>query len=348
MKVGMICPYDWSYPGGVRSHIIGLVKALRRQGTEVEVIAPASEDEPEILAAGRTVGIPYNGSVARLCLSRRASALIRRRLAQGDLDLLHIHEPFSPSISLLTLLHAEVPVVATFHASAERSLAYRAARPWLSRPASKIEERIAVSGAAERLVGAYFPGEYRRIPNGIDRALFAEAAPVEVSDRPFVLFVGRPERRKGFDVAVAAMQKVRDELDVDLVAVGPTQADVPEWVSALGKVDQEQLPGIYRAASVFCAPSVEGESFGIVLVEAAAAGTPVVCSDLPGYREAAAGAAVHVPVGDVQATAEALLSVLRDEDLRQRLVAQGHRRAAELDWDVLVKDVMECYRTAVS
>lgn len=348
MKVGMICPYDWSYPGGVRSHIIGLVEALRGRGVGVEIMAPASEEEPEIFAAGRTVGIPYNGSVARLCLSRRAGALIKRRLERGDLDLVHIHEPFSPSVSLLTLRHARVPVVATFHASAERSLAYQVARPLLRPLAGKIAVRIAVSGAAERLAGAYFPGEFRRIPNGIDRNLFGQASPVQVGDKPFVLFVGRAEPRKGLDVAVAAMDKVRRQLDVDLVAVGPTPADVPDWVRALGKVDQQQLPGIYRAASVFCAPSLEGESFGIVLVEAAAAGTPVVCSDLPGYREAAGGAAIHVPVGDVEATAEGLLAVLQDSALAERLVAQGFSRAAELDWGALVDDVMDCYRTAVS
>lgn len=348
MKVGMVCPYDWSYPGGVRSHIIGLVEALGRHGTEVEVIAPASAPESEILSVGRTIGIPYNGSVARLCFSPGANQSVKSRLAQGDLDLVHIHEPFSPSISLISLYHAHIPVVATFHASADRSLAYQAAKPLLRPLFAKINQRIAVSAAAERLIGAYFPGEYRRIPNGIDRAQFAGAAPAEVSERPFVLFVGRPERRKGLDVAVAAMAKVRQRLDVDLVAVGPTPDDVPGWVRALGNVGQGELPGLYKAASVFCAPSLEGESFGIVLVEAAAAGTPVVCSDLPGYREAAAGAALHAPVGDAGATAEALLSVLEDPVMAKGLVEKGQRRAAELDWDVLVEDVTGTYEAAVS
>ncbi|MEX2587423.1 MAG: glycosyltransferase family 4 protein [Actinomycetota bacterium] len=348
MKVGMVCPYDWSYPGGVRSHIVGLVGALRRRGIEVEIIAPATDREPDIFAAGRTVGIPYNGSVARLCLSPRANSLIKRRLEQGDLDLVHIHEPFSPSVSVLTLTNARIPAVATFHASADRSIAYQVAKPLLRPLAGKIAVRIAVSGAAERLVGSYFPGEFRRIPNGIEQKRFAEAVPAELGDKPFVLFVGRPERRKGLDVAVEAVARVRKHLDVDLVAVGPTPADVPEWVRALGKVDQSELPRIYRAARVFCAPSLEGESFGIVLVEAAAAGTPVVCSDLAGYQEAAAGAALHVPVGDVGATADALLSVLQDPALAERLVVRGHRRAAALDWDALVDDVTGCYRSAVS
>lgn len=345
----MVCPYDWSYPGGVRSHITGLVKALRRLGVEVEILAPASGVEADIFAAGRSVGIPYNGSVARLCFSPRAARSIGARLERGDLDLLHIHEPFSPSVSLLSLRKAQVPVVATFHASAERSIAYRAARPLLRPLMDKVAVRIAVSGAAERLIGRYFPGEFRRIPNGIDRAGFAEGPGSEIgTGKPFVLFVGRAEPRKGLDVAVAAMEQVRRRLDVDLVAVGPTSEDVPDWVRALGKVEQQELPGIYRAARAFCAPSLEGESFGIVLVEAAAAGVPVVCSDLPGYREAAAGAALHVPAGDVPATAEALVSVLEDRAIADDLVARGRRRAAELDWDVLVCEVIECYRAAVS
>lgn len=349
MKVGMVCPYDWSYPGGVRSHIVGLAEALGRRGVEVEIMAPAGKPEPDIWMAGRTIGIPYNGSVARLCFSPGAARRVRRRVRQPDLDLLHIHEPFSPSVSLLALMASNIPVVATFHASAERSLAYSAARPALEPLMRKVAVRIAVSNAAERLIGTHFPGDYRRIPNGIDRNLFAEGLVAKLSNGPpVVLFVGRPERRKGLDVAVAAVQLLRESMEVDLVAVGPGPEDVPRWVRALGRVDQEELPRIYRAADVFCAPSLEGESFGIVLVEAAAAGTPVVCSDLPGYAEAAAGAALHAPVGDVEATAEALKSVLTDPGVAHRLIADGARRSAELDWDALVEDVTDCYDSAVS
>ena len=349
MKVGMVCPYDWSYPGGVRSHIEGLSAALERKGVEVQILAPASRKEPGIFAAGRTIGIPYNGSVARLCLSPQANRRVRKRLAQQDIDLLHIHEPFSPSVSMLALHHAGVPVVATFHASQVRSRAYATAKPFLDLLMEKITARIAVSRASLALVSHYFPGEYRNIPNGIQRARFADAEPARgVADgKPFVLFVGRPEPRKGLNVAVKAVEKVRESYPVELVAVGPRPNDVPSWVTALGPVANEALPGIYRAASVFCAPSISGESFGIVLVEAAAAGVPVVCSDLPGYVEAAAGAALHAPVGDANATASMILSVLTDADRAARMIARGRTRAWQLDWDVLSDEILEVYQAAL-
>lgn len=350
MKVGIVCPYDWSFPGGVRSHIQGLAAALRLKGTEVEIIAPATQPEPEIFTAGRTIGIPYNGSVARLCLSPSAYRRLRARLGEGDLDLLHIHEPFSPSVSLLSLYLAQMPVVATFHASAPQSRAYAFAKPVLEAIVlAKISQRIVVSSAALALVSRYFPGDYHTIPNGIQMARFAEAEPAQglAGGKPYVLFVGRPEPRKGLGVAVDAVERVRADYPVELVVVGPTEKDVPPWVHALGSVSQEELPGIYRSAAVFCAPSIGGESFGIILAEAAAAGVPVVCSDLPGYREAAAGAALHAPVGDAAATAALIRSVLTDRDRTDRMIARGRKRARQLDWDVLADDLIGLYRAAM-
>lgn len=345
MKVGLVCPYDWSYPGGVRSHIQGLSEALGRKGIEVLIIAPATKDEPEIFDAGRTLAIPYNGSVARLCLSPQANRRIRRRFAAGDLDLLHIHEPLSPSVSMLAVHQAKVPIVATFHASQVKSRAYATAKPFLELLMEKISGRIVVSKSAHNLISQYFPGEYRNIPNGIRMNEFAEAEPATglAGGKPFVLFVGRPEPRKGLGVAVKAVEKVRETLPIELVAVGPTAKDVPSWVHALGSVSQGDLPGIYRAASVFCAPSLGGESFGIVLAEAAAAGVPVVCSDIPGYVEAAAGAALHAPAGDAAATASMILSVLTDKDRGSRMIARGRKRAWQLDWDVLATEIIEVY-----
>lgn len=346
----MVCPYDWSCPGGVRSHILGLSEALRSEGHEVEIIAPAGKEEPGIFAAGRTIGIPYNGSVARLCFSPAANRRLAGRLGRGDLDLLHIHEPASPSVSLLALRLAEVPVVATFHASAERSRAYWIARPLLRPLIAKIGARIAVSKAARRLVSRYFPGDYRQIPNGITLSRWAGAAPAEELEdaRPFVLFVGRPEPRKGLEIAVAAVEKLRAARQLELVAVGPTTKEVPPWVRALGPVSETRLPRIHAAAEVLCAPSLGGESFGIVLAEAMAAGVPVVCSDIHGYIDAAAGAALHVPAGDAEATARALESVLGDPALRAELVGKGRKRASELDWSALVEDVLDCYHQALT
>lgn len=350
MKVGIVCPYDWSFPGGVRSHIIGLADALRERGTQVEIIAPATDPEPEIFAAGHTLGIPYNGSVARLCFSPAANRRLAERLSRGDLDLLHIHEPASPSVSLLSLRLTKIPIVATFHASAERSLAYRFAKPVLAPLMRKISQRITVSEAARRLVAQYFPGDYTLIPNGITQAKFAGAQPLEglVPLKPFVLFVGRPEPRKGLSIAVKAVEILRARGEVGLVAVGPTPADVPDWVNARGSVSQSELPRIFAAADVFCAPSLGGESFGIVLAEAMAAGVPVVCSDIPGYVAAAAGAALHAPAGDAASTAELIGSVLADPELAAGLVRSGSIRAAELDWGVLVNEVSNLYEKALA
>jgi phosphatidyl-myo-inositol alpha-mannosyltransferase len=345
----MVCPYDWSFHGGVKSHVVGLSSVLRSAGHEVEVMAPASFSAPDILVTGRSLGIPYNGSVARLCFSPAAHAKIRERLEVGDLELLHLHEPGIPSVSMLALMQARVPVVGTFHASAPRSIAYQVARPLLRPMMDRISQRVAVSEASKRLISTYFPGDYHLIPNGIDFRRFSEAEPDPelVAIKPFVLFLGRPEPRKGFPVAVEAMRLVRSQLSVEMVAVGPAEGDAPEWVHALGHVSDDRLPGIYKAADLFCASSLSGESFGIVLAEAMAAGTPVVCSDVPGYVEAAAGAALHAPAGDAAATAELIACVLTSPSRAADLVSLGKQRARELEWGVLVRRILDLYEAAV-
>lgn len=352
MRVGIVCPYDWSYPGGVRSHILGLAEALPEAtggAVTAEIIAPATRPEAGIWAAGRTAGIPANGSVARICFGPGPRRRLAARLARGDLDVLHLHEPAIPSLSLLALAGARLPVVATFHASAERSLGYALARPLLQRAVRRIDERIAVSAAARALVGTYFPGTYATIPNGVSIARFAGAAPDPALEAvmPYVLFVGRPEPRKGFGTLLAAVGELRRRMDVRLVTTS-APAGHPDWVVPLGRVPDDRLPGIYAGAAAFCAPSLGGESFGVVLVEAMAAGTPVVCSDLVGYREAARDAAVMVPAGDPRALAAALGGVLEDPLGTERLVAAGQVRAAELDWRVLAARVARCYEAAVA
>jgi phosphatidylinositol alpha-mannosyltransferase len=351
LKVAIVCPYDWSYPGGVRSHVIGLRRALEEAGVGVEVVAPASKPEPGIVAVGSSFAIPANGSVARLCFSRSARRIVAERLGRGDVDVVHVHEPAIPSVSLLALMGPDLPSVATFHAAAEKSAGYAIARPLLGRWVRRIDVRIAVSEAAKGLIGAYFPGDYRIVPNGVDVPAFAGAPPDPELEalRPFVLFVGRPEPRKGFDVLLRAMELVRrDRPDVRLVWAGAAPEGLPGWVVALGPVPQERLASAYATADVFCAPSIGGESFGIILAESMAAGTPVVCSDLPGYREAAAGAAVLTPPGDAAALARALLDLLSDPARAAELVERGHRRVAALDWKVVAENVTAAYEDAVA
>jgi phosphatidylinositol alpha-mannosyltransferase len=348
MRVGVVCPYDWSFPGGVRSHILGLVAALRRREIGVEIVAPASHPEPEVFVAGRTVAVPANGSIARICCSPRAHRRVQEHLEEARLDLVHLHEPGTPSISLLALLGRQRPTVATFHAAAPRSLGYAVARPVLTPLFGRIHQRIAVSTAARELVGRYFPAPYRLIPNGVEVARFAGArpAPELVDLKPFVLFVGRPEPRKGFEVLRTAMEEVARAHDVRLVAAG-IPGERREWLVPLGRVGGDRLPGIYAAADLFCAPSLGGESFGLVLAEAMAAGVPVVCSELPGYREAGKDAPLYAPPGDARALATALGEVLSSDGRSRALSEAGRRRAAELDWEVLVDQVIDCYRRAL-
>lgn len=347
MKVALVCPYDWSNPGGVKSHIQGLGASLRNYGIDVEVIAPSSSPEGGIFRAGQPVPFSFNGSVARVCFSWAARARIRKRLAEGDIDLLHLHEPLIPSVSLLALMQKGVPAVATFHASAERSLAYSIARPILKHYFNRTKERVVVSKAAESFIGRHFPGPFSYIPNGVEAKRYRDALPDPELRKltPFVLFLGRPEPRKGLSIAIEAMARVRQHHDIAFVAVGPTPQQVPDWAVGVGPVSGDRLPGIYKAASVFLAPSTSSESFGIVLAEAMAAGTPVVCSNLPGYLEASADACLHVPVGNAAETAIAIRKAIRSpRELRER----GLRRAASLDWDVLVQQVIALYERALS
>lgn len=352
MKVGIVCPYDWSYPGGVRSHIRGLAEALRIKGVDARIIAPASSAvEEDVFSAGRTFGLPANGSLARLCFSKKAAKRVAQYVASEGIELLHLHEPLIPSLSLLCLMGAmgaKLPAIGTFHASAPKSVGYAVARGWLTKHFNRLDARVAVSQASEALVSRYFPGEYRRIPNGVDRSRFRDARPDPSLKHPFVLFVGRPEPRKGLEIAVAAMERLRMTMDVDLVVVGPEPTDVPDWVIALGPVGAYRLASIYKAADVFCAPSLRGESFGIVLAEAMSAGSPVVCSDLPGYMEASAGACLHVPAGSVEGLVEGLGKLLRDPGLATDLRRKGDARAGELDWSVVSSSVIDVYRSALS
>lgn len=357
-KVGMVCPYDWSYPGGVRTHIVGLANALRRKGIDVEIMAPASTADATIYALGRTVGIPYNGSVARLNFSFAARTRIAERLRGGDIDLLHIHEPFSPSVSFLALMQSSLPIVATFHMSRERSIAYFVARPLLEHFGRKIDHRIVVSEAARSLITRYLPprsGAETLLPNAIEVGRYRSASPDPALEalKPFVLFVGRHEPRKGLRVLARAMERVRQDADARLVIAGAGNdevlellGEVPEWIHALGPVPHEKLPSVYAAADVFCAPSLGGESFGLILTEAMATGRPVVASDIRGYRNAAGGAALFSPPRDAEALAASLVSVLTDSGLAADLSKRAQARASEFDWEELVDRVIEIYRSA--
>ncbi|HZA39677.1 MAG TPA: glycosyltransferase family 4 protein [Actinomycetota bacterium] len=360
MRIAIVCPYAWDLVGGVQTHIRALARTLRARDHDVQIIAPVSGRGDGVssgfAAAGRAVGIPANGSVAPVAFGPGAAIGVKRALDEFGPDVVHLHEPLIPSVSLHALWRSDAPLVGTFHASADSSLGYRVARPVLDRAARRLRVRTAVSDAARALASRYFPGEYALTPNGIQTELFTDAEPLDLGAGPRVLFFGRIERRKGLEVLVQAMTRLRD-LNATLVVAGSgpeerhcrklaAQLGVP--AEFIGRLDEGDVPRAYRAADVYCAPGLGGESFGIVLVEAMAAGTPVVCSDLTGFRAVAGGAAELVPPGEPGPLADALRVVLTDGERAARMSRAGRRLASMYDWSRLVAGVESIYERARS
>ncbi len=355
MRVCIITPYDLSHDGGVNRHALGLAGALRALGHDACVLGPASGGVPEgCEAVGRAVPVPANGSVARIGLLVPPAAT-RERLARGAFDVVHVHEPLVPGPGRHALRHARVPVVATFHANDDAELPlFRALRAAAAGPLARVDFGIAVSRPAKAFSRAIYRGRTAVVPSGVDLARFAcEAGPRRRAGPLGVLFVGRfGEARKGFPLlldAVARLRAAGRDVALDVVGLGP--AGSPARAGRLGvrfhgRVGDAELVQRYRAADVFCAPSLGRESFGMVLLEAMAAGCPVVASALPGYAEATRGAALLVPPGDARALAAALWRVGRDETLRASLVRRGGERAAALSWARIAGRVLQVYRHA--
>ncbi len=361
MNITIVCPYAWDRYGGVQTHVRSLAAALRRRDHDVTVIAPtageANRMEPDVRIVGRAIPIPANGSVAPLAFGPLATAGIRRALKEIDPEVLHVHEPLIPSLSLLALWNSHSPTIGTFHAAAESSAGYRLARPVLERAARHITIRTAVSAAARALAETYFPGDFVITPNGIDLERFERASALHVSSEPpSILFFSRLEKRKGVEVLIRAATSLQD-LGVELIVAGAGPQERSARALAqelgvkarfLGRVDESNVPGLFRAATVYCAPGLGGESFGIVLLEAMASGVPIVCSDLPGYREVVSRAGALVPPGDHEALASVLREVLTDPERRTQMGAASASRAELYDWARLVRDVERLYEAAVS
>ncbi len=355
MNIGMVSPYDWDVPGGVNRHVEQLSSYLRRRGHTVTVVAPGGRDEEGFRSAGRSFAVSANRSRANISFGPRVAARVRRILEEGRFDLLHLHEPLIPSVSMLALLFSRCAVLATFHAAREEgSVGYRLASPLLARIAERIDVRAVVSQAALELVGRYFPGQYRVLPNGIDTEAFVpEGARLRNLDPEafYVVFVGRDEPRKGLRVLLEALVEVRKRRpEVKLLVVGcDDPGDEREGVVWLGRLTDDAVPAAYRSARVMVAPSLGMESFGMVLVEAMACGTPVVASDIPGYRallgEGRYG--VLVPPGDAAALAAGVLELVEDEARRESMAKEALERAREFSWDKLVIQVEEAYREAM-
>ncbi|HEX2295076.1 MAG TPA: glycosyltransferase family 4 protein [Actinomycetota bacterium] len=359
MKVAIVCPYAWDRVGGVQSHVRSLAGALRTRGHDVRVLAPhvaADAVAPDGVAlVGRAVPVPANGSVAALAFGPTVGAAVRDALDDFGPDVLHLHEPLIPSISLLALRAAEVPAVGTFHAAMEWSFGYGIARGALAPTIRRLAVRTVVSDSARALVSRYFPGPYVLTPNGIDASAFGGAQPRRHADGPTVLFFSRVEKRKGLEVLVRAMAELKDAATLVVAGAGPEERTVKALARSLsveavwlGRLPDAEVPGTYRGADVYCAPALGGESFGIVLVEAMAAGTPVVCSDLPGFRAVAAEAAFLVPPDAHLRLAAALRRVLEDPDKAAAMRAAGREVAARYDWARLAPRVEEVYESALA
>ncbi|HYY44558.1 MAG TPA: glycosyltransferase family 4 protein [Actinomycetota bacterium] len=359
MRVALVCPYAWDRFGGVQTHVRALTEALKERGHDVAVLAPYTDEGSEriwedVLPVGRAIKIPINGSVAPLAFGPVAAAGIRKALKEFDPEVVHLHEPLIPSLSLLALWNTEAPIVGTFHAAADSSFGYQATKPVLNRAAKRLDVRTTVSEAARQLISRYFPGDYLITPNGVHSSRFCDAAPLDLGTGRKILFLSRIEERKGLDILIKAVASLGD-LGVTLVVAG----DGPERKSCramarrmgvsvrfLGRVDEEVKPRLYRSCEIYCAPALSGESFGIVLLEAMAAGAPVVCSSLDGFRSVAKGAAVFVPPGDHRALARALRAVLTSEREIERMRAASLRKAAMFDWDRLAAGVEAVYEKA--
>jgi phosphatidyl-myo-inositol alpha-mannosyltransferase len=369
MRIGMVCPYSLDVPGGVQSHVLQLARVMRARGHEVSVLAPASPDTPlpdYVVSAGRAVPIPYNGSVSRLQFSPAVHGRVRRWLADGEFDVLHLHEPNAPSLSMWALRVAEGPIVATFHTSTTKSLTLTVfqgvLRPWHE----KIVGRIAVSDVARRWQMEALGSDAVEIPNGVDVNSLASAPLLDGYPRPgkTVLFLGRyDEPRKGMAILLDALPKVVERFgDVQLLIVGRGDEDqlrgqaggLVENIRFLGLVDDAAKASAMRSADVYCAPNTGGESFGIVLVEAMAAGTPVVASDLDAFRrvlrDGEVGSLVPVDPPELHAAAlaDALIAVLADDALREHYLAAASETVGRYDWSVVAGQIMRVYETVAA
>jgi phosphatidylinositol alpha-mannosyltransferase len=363
MRIGIACPYTWDVPGGVQAHVRDLAEALIALGHEVSVITPA-DDESTLpsyaVHAGKALAIPYNGSVARLLVGPVSMARVRRWLRDGDFDVLHVHEPTAPSVSLMAALLSTVPVVATFHTSNPRSKILLALQSPVQIALEKIQARIAVSEAARRTIVEHLGVDGVVIPNGVDIAAFSGADALAgwkpTPQRRAIGFLGRiDEPRKGLSVLLDALpQLMRSVPDARLLVAGPGNVDetrrripkpLQDRVELLGLVSEELKPRVFRSVDLYVAPNTGQESFGIILLEALAADTTVVASDIDAFRRVLddGRAGCLFPAGDPSALADVLARLLESPSDREALTERGREVVRMYDWPVVAAAVVQVY-----
>lgn len=369
LKVGLVCPYSFDMPGGVQFHVRDLAEALLGRGHEVSVLAPASDETPVpdyVVPAGRAVPVHYNGSVARLTFGPVTAARVRKWLATGQFDVLHLHEPITPSAGMLALWIADGPVVGTFHTAMSRSRSLQLAYPLVRQSMEKISARIAVSEDARRTLVEHLGGDAVVIPNGVyvDRFAGAErdARWCGTVEAPTIAFLGRlDEPRKGLPVLLCAVPAIRERIPKARFLVagrgdfGPEEARdlIGEHAAAVefvGGVTDDEKARLLASADLYCAPQTGGESFGIVLVEAMSAGTAVVASDLGAFsrvlEDGRAGVLFHA--GDSTDLAATILRVLGDAALRRDVVTAGRQAVRRYDWSEVSDQILAVYEMAIA
>lgn len=365
MKIGIVNPYSWDVPGGVGFHIRDLALKFRSRGHDVRVLTPSSSrDLPDwISSAGQSVSVPFNGSVANISVSPAALRRTRRWLADNAFDVVHVHEPVVPSVSMAAAMLSSAPLVGTFHAALGRSVSRAIASAPMRLYMERIGVRIAVSEEARRTLIEHHGGDAVIIPNGVETASFRRASTdprwMATDSRPVIVFLGRlDEPRKGLSVFAGAIEGVLDKMPGARFLIAG-RGDAPEIrrqvarfgdsVSFLGGISDEEKASLLAGASLYVAPQTGGESFGIVLVEAMAARTAVVASDIPAFRAVLEDgrAGVLFETGSSAALVDQLLGLLADKARLEGLSEAGQRASLQYDWEVVADKVFEVYRLAI-
>ncbi|MBV8160398.1 MAG: glycosyltransferase family 4 protein [Acidimicrobiia bacterium] len=356
MRVGLVCPYSLTLPGGVQGQVLGLARSLRTMGHEARVLGPCDGPPPDVgvTPLGDCVPLAANGSVAPIAPDASCALRTIRALRDEEFDVLHLHEPLVPGPTMTTVIAAAAAKVGTFHA-AGASAAYRWLFPITRWIAGRLSLRCAVSEDARDMARRALGGDYELVHNGIEIERFSKATPWPTAG-PTIFFVGRHDPRKGLAVLLDALRRLPSDVRLWVGGDGPETERLRacsggdprvEW---LGRLDDDQVARRLRGADLFCAPSLHGESFGVVLLEAMAAQTPIVASDLPGYRNVARAGhdALLVPPGDAEALAGALADVLEHPTLAESLVASGEARAAGFSMDLLAERYLDLYDIAAT
>jgi len=362
-RIGIVCPYGWDTPGGVQSHVRDLAEYLIREGHFVSVLAPAIDDEnlPEyVTSAGRPIAIPYNGAVARVLFGPIAFSRVRHWISQGNFDVLHLHEPAIPSISLLACWAAEGPLVGTFHAAAKRQKVTFAVAPFLEPVIEKLNARIAVSEAARETLTEHLDTDAIVVPNGIYASLYRDGTLDSRWTGNTVGFIGRfEEPRKGLSVLIDALPSIIAEIpDIKIFVAGPgesadtvkdMQPSLRSRFTFMGRISEHEKANFLASVGLYIAPNTGGESFGIILAEALAAGASVVASDIPAFDSLLG----HGEYGTLfesenpQDLAAKVIELLKNTEARKAIAERGKVYAQAFDWDVVADKIYDVYQMAM-